>query len=263
VWAIHPDGRRIDIMFDATGTVRWSPDGTQLAFAQEGQLHVISRTGLDDRLITTPPGNRNVAGDSAPAWLDAHTLVFVRAHQPDPSIADVTTAIETISLRSARPAQPLFAIPAGQEVEFPDASRIGAIAFNDGQSQMWAMSRRGRYQRQLAPGYPIGTNPRWSPDGKRVLFLANGQQPAIVDVATGRVRALVVGGDAYAADAVAWSPDGTRVAVAEDHAYDCNDPTADCSVGQLWILDLKTGAQHRVFTTTPDGEITSVDWTAR
>ena len=79
-----------------------------------------------------------------------------------------------------------------------------------------------RYQREIWLAEPTvrrftsgpdDSNPRWSPDGRRLAFLrsVNGN-PAQVTVMPADGEAVTVSDFRYGAEAVEWSPDGTRLA---------------------------------------------------
>src|SRR5207253_1708968 len=88
--------------------------------------------------------------------------------------------------------------------------------------------------------------PALSPDGKRVAFGAL-NQVWVMEIG-GRPRP-VTGGLYYKTDP-AWSPDGSKIAYASDK----NGKTMD-----LYVIDLRTGAEQRV-TATDDTAETSPAW---
>src|SRR5947209_9052804 len=89
--------------------------------------------------------------------------------------------------------------------------------------------------------------PVWSPDGRRIAFVrythqTHGDVSVYVMNANGRgerrVAACRPGGNIYACEigSLAWSPDGTRLAMARG--------------GSLYVLDLKTGGVRRLTAQT-------------
>jgi Tol biopolymer transport system component len=57
-----------------------------------------------------------------------------------------------------------------------------------------------------------GTQPRWSPDGKRIAFVRDGSIYVARADGTGERRLTRSGGRWFPANSPAWSPDGSRVA---------------------------------------------------
>jgi hypothetical protein len=75
---------------------------------------------------------------------------------------------------------------------------------------------------------------------------------------------LFVARPAHAGDdapaAFAWSPDGRWLAVAEEHDYDCGDPTGPCALDELWIASAAGHGTRRIYRTAEGAAITSIDW---
>lgn len=69
IWLADADGTDPRLLVEGTHLAwpRWSPDGTRIAYEQEGGVYVIE--------VATGETSRVVAG-STPEWLDAHTLIF-------------------------------------------------------------------------------------------------------------------------------------------------------------------------------------------
>jgi TolB protein len=106
--------------------------------------------------------------------------------------------------------------PKGSFDETPAWSRDGTrIAFArarpDGSGgRLYVMDADGSRQRPLTAGVSGGEqDPTWSPDGRRVTFLA-GEDIHVVDVASRRERSLLHG--EVMASAPAWSPNGVWIA---------------------------------------------------
>lgn len=81
----------------------------------------------------------------------------------------------------------------------------------------------------------------WSPDGRKIVFTGYRNDDHgdlyVVDLATKRVAKLLATGAGQRHPA--WSPDGTRI------AYE-HSPAARALDTSIWVLDLRTGARHRV-----------------
>ncbi|NOZ49898.1 MAG: hypothetical protein GXP37_07605 [Chloroflexi bacterium] len=86
------------------------------------------------------------------------------------------------------------------------------------------------------------STPRWSPDGRSIVFTSASRTPDqqshlfLLDIAAGSIRDLGLG------QGPDWSPDGQRIVY-----QGCGASETNCG---LWILDL-TSDEHRQLTSTP------------
>lgn len=200
VFVIRRDGgsrRRLG----AGAGLAWSPDGSRLAFdsSSGGPIRVAKADGRGARKVT--------AGryDGSPAWSpDGQRLVFSRSPTAgaDPSLFVVGSdgnGLHSLGVQGAAAAWS----PDGTRIAFWRRTRDGvalAVAGTDGLGE-----------RTLTRSLPAYSDPpRWSPDGKQLLFvLCSGFGFCRIDVAeadTGLVTRLASGSDAV------WAPDGRRIA---------------------------------------------------
>ncbi|CAG0985051.1 acylaminoacyl-peptidase [Burkholderiales bacterium] len=115
----------------------------------------------------------------------------------------------------------LWAIPRlGAPSLAPDGDRAVValtrydLARNEGRDEIWVLSLRGRLRRRLAE-VSTGSDPVWSPDGRRIAFIAKREgdevpQVYVIDPDGGearRVTRLATG-----ASNLRWFPDGRHVA---------------------------------------------------
>ncbi|HEY8599442.1 MAG TPA: hypothetical protein VIL85_13475, partial [Thermomicrobiales bacterium] len=120
-------------------------------------------------------------------------------------------------------AQDLFALRfVGDPQVSPDGSQVAFVVTtidadaDDYRSRIWLVATDGAGKaRPLTSGGKADTAPRWSPDGRQLVFLSTrGGKPQlyIIDLAGGEARQLTTREDG-AGEAV-WSPDGRRLAFA-------------------------------------------------
>jgi Tol biopolymer transport system component/DNA-binding winged helix-turn-helix (wHTH) protein len=70
----------------------------------------------------------------------------------------------------------------------PDGARLTYVSTQSGSHELWVADRDGRNARQLTRGMGAVKMPRWSPDSRRIAFVARGRGGSdvhSVDVATG------------------------------------------------------------------------------
>ena len=195
-------------------SVQWSPDGTQIASGSwddtlriwdvdTGQVQVIIHTGAE--ITVNYSVNWNAAGDQM-ASQGAHGVY----------IWDTSTG------------QPAFSWFYNREVSAlkwsPD-NEIIATANSSDQILLWDVST-GTILNTLDGGGGFVHAIAWSPDGRRLASHSTSPSDIrrgwidIWDVATGDLLAhlpdVSMTGDGSYANAIAWSPDGTRLASISD-----------------------------------------------
>jgi Tol biopolymer transport system component len=202
----------------------FSPDGTRLAYAESTDTSGVTGntyqwaaravvilaldadglpTGSAVRIPASPDG-----GDPCPEWSpDGRSLAFLTGGkaklailsgvlavvQPGASISDVSASLEDLQIGD----------PALRELTWSGDGDAIAVA---GPSGIWLAPVSGGTARQLATGTGIGLS--WSPDGARIAFATDDQEPLvrILDVASGTTQDI---GSGYGP---VWAPDGSRIA---------------------------------------------------
>lgn len=186
---------------------RWSPDGRELAFVSDrsgtSQIYLLDLAGGEPRQLTDLP-----RGATDPVWSpDGTRLAFVSSQgngvddgprdQPGGMIRHVS--------------RPVY--------------RFDAAGFIDDRFQhVWVVAVDGGAPVQVTRGEQDDLLPAWSPDGSRIAFIANRQSavhptfrsqlyvvPALPAAPEGDGARLISRGAQQVA-ALAWSPDGTRLA---------------------------------------------------
>jgi Tol biopolymer transport system component len=215
---ITADGRRNERIVSSPvvhGPV-WSPDGGRIAYEQfvplipvgpgfygENHIMVANRDGSETRPIT--------AGSAySPSWSpDGTRLVYENANGIYVAPVDGAAVPTRISPLGVLAVLPVWA-PTGDRIAFiaQTASETASLSI---EYPIYVATADGKTVRKIGAA-SIAWGLSWSPDGRRIVYAANGL--SLVDVATGRVRRLV-SGKAYAPQ---WSPDGRDIAFLRDDA---------------------------------------------
>jgi Tol biopolymer transport system component len=220
------------------GAPSWSPDGQRLAFDSDRhgnfEIFTVGVDGRDLRRLTSHP-----ARDLAPAWSPDGTRIAFMSNRDTPGGFDVYvmnadgTGVERLTTAGSSwfpqfsPDGRSIAMHVHRDVHvldletrelrrlttdpdngmYPTWSADGRLAFMSwraGRTEIFTMDVHGSNQTRLVSLPPGGAiDPRWSPDGSRIVFLAVPEalpdapqlsdQPRvihIVDVASREVRRL-------------------------------------------------------------------------
>jgi Tol biopolymer transport system component len=180
------DPPRLPVTHDAQPS--WSPDGKKIAFirfVREGyfgqfEIFVMTADGQDATRLTHADGDAGILGSTEPAWSpDGSRIAFTRTVGSD-------TAITV------------------EEVFVMNADGTGAVRLTHSDTGV---------------ALPFAGSPTWSPNGNRIAF--HTFRPGGADIYTMKPdgsdvtpAVTTVGPDLYPA----WSPDGTKLAYAENRA---------------------------------------------
>jgi hypothetical protein len=187
----------------------WSPDGSKLAYARDGQVYVAKADGT---------GEVAVGAGNYPSWSpDGGALALSR---PDGlgivqvyvvRLADGGTTQLTFGTASA-------ALPAWS----PDGS---TIVFDSG-AALYAVPSAGGDVRAIPLPTQVDGGASWSPDGGRLAFVAaNGQVwIAGTDGSGGHQVTYTLFGPGSAPDRPTWSPDGGLIAWTQGADLCVTDP---------------------------------------
>jgi len=154
-----------------------SSDGLLIAFGRRGdELWTMSGRGTDQRrLLPARPRSVRYAATGAPSWTPDKRFIYV------------------------------------------DRSAQGP---NEICGWIYRVRADGRDLRQVTRGVRLDTSPAVSPDGRRIAFITGGCQPTseccsvgVVDPAGRPARELARLPNRFTYDEIAWSPDGSQVAL--------------------------------------------------
>jgi len=222
----------------------FSPDGKELAYAADFEgvrkIHVRRASGGGEGRLTSGPHD-----DIQPCWSpDGRTVALVRARQAgrklepgdvfgafsdgDVWTVDRATGRETRLLADAY--NPSFS---------PDGSSIAVDAHWAGQRRIWIVDAAGHNPQQLTSDVSEAiahVRPRWSPDGKRIVF-QNKESTTfdvrVVDVQTKRLTWVT--NDLFQDLQPVWSPSGRHVYFSSYRSGGLN----------LWRIGVTAGGRPR------------------
>jgi Tol biopolymer transport system component len=192
----------------------WSPDGDRIAFSGldlrgNKDIYVVDVASGAVRRLT-----RDFSGEAAPDWSpDGRTIAFESGDIRSGDSTTTTGSIWTIDLASGHRTRVVAKTEAASPTWSPDGSQIAfSAASGPDAGNLWVVRPDGSGLRQVLAAPGAQTAPAWSPagGGEGSIAFASDQAIAVLDVASGGVRAM--GAGALGADP-AWSTDGSTIYV--------------------------------------------------
>jgi dipeptidyl aminopeptidase/acylaminoacyl peptidase len=173
----------------SNGSVRWSPDGSKLAFVSSRGDHSFIGIYTDDQ----SPINwilPSFSRDASPRWSpDGQKLVFIRTpgsggapdsifarkHQPWAIwTADIATGIGQQIWKAPETLQGSFpSTEGGTNLHWAKPDRIAFVSFQDGWPHLYSIPAEGGKELLLSPGNFMVEHVKISPDGNSIIFAAN------------------------------------------------------------------------------------------
>ena len=209
-----------EVRLVAPGGMRWSPDGTLIAYARNDEgLFVADLHGRTSKTVGHPARNAQWSPDSThlaykreggEVWVVEHaTKAFWRVASE--GVRRVRWSPDSTKLVYAREGHVFIVNTDGTErrrvaagwsaVWSPDSTRLACTLENGG---VFIVNTDGTEQWFMPDDRPVG--PVWSPDGAKVAYHVSGGVVG-VDIATGERKPLA---DDYCKH-FAWSPDSRQV----------------------------------------------------
>ena len=196
----------------------WSPDGTRIAFLSDRgnsvgrfRLYTMAADGSDVRSVA--PSLR--ASGDPPVWSpNGELLAFYALEEPDSEDGGYKSVLYTIRSDGSELARLSEMVATRQAPDLPawspDGSRIAFTHRQEDGRSIYIVDYDGDNPRKLIDARTGA--PYWSPDGSEILYFSNGLLSAVpIDGSEVRVLAETDRGGT-----LAWSPDGSRIAVRVD-----------------------------------------------
>ena len=220
-----------------TGDPLVSPDGSRIAFTSNRDgtpdLYVVGADGSGQLRLTSTPAEEAHAGWSS----DGQRLWFTVP-------ANDSSRLFSIDRDGTHQAE-IGRLPGRAVRVSPDGRQVLYSTGTWTEVRLFVSDLDGSHARPLTDGTSVVWGPRWSPDAKRVAF--TGRDAAqqlhifIVSAEGGEQRQVTHLTAAQGrAQMPAWSADGRQLAI------QVNEGNQASATSHIWIIDVATGASHRL-----------------
>ena len=213
IYVVDADGanaRRVSRTNAVDPHASWSPDGSRVALADSGDVHLVAADGTGGTNLTSTPSTI----ESAPDWSSTGRIVYVSdANGTDDvyvSYADGTGVVNVTNSAGA-----LERIPEWS----PDGTRIAFVRGGEGTADRVLVMRADGTGVTDVGEAPAAHGLTWSPDGTKLAYVAyatvdDSVEHVYVANADGTgARVRLTADPSFAAIDPAWAPDG-RIAFA-------------------------------------------------
>jgi len=258
LWIVSADGSEHRPLTSGTrsnASPRWSPSGDRLLWisSQDGSAQLWLRwmdTGQEARITNLTEGPGSVSWSPDGRWIALTQFV------EDPPDATLARGMPSPP-EGAEWAAPAVVI---DDVQYKNDGQAGFA--RQGNTHVFVVPAEGGTPRQLTSGPYDHTQPRWAPDGRSLVLVANRRDDADfeandtdlyeVSLADGHMTRLT---DRYGPDtSPVISPDGGRIAYT---GFD--DTYQGYTVTRLHVMD-RDGSGRREIATDLDRDIEAVEW---
>ncbi|MFZ0821624.1 MAG: winged helix-turn-helix domain-containing protein [Candidatus Acidiferrales bacterium] len=244
IWEVGADGHNLhplDFHWPGTpeeGFGAWTTDGRFFVF-------VSRREGISNLWAVEEKTDWLHRARGEPVQLTAGPIDYSR---PLPSrdgtrIFALGTQISGELLRYDAARKDFLQFSGGLSADHVDFTRDGLwmtyVTFPDG--SLWRARSDGSEPLQLTFPPQRALNPRWSPDGKRILFVTRrpGEMPKIYTISFDGGNAESVVSESHAQTSASWSPQGNQI-------FYGRDPYGESQDVSLYRVDLRSGRSEKI-----------------
>jgi TolB protein len=258
IYAVEPDGSNLRTLTNFDGRfpvgASWSPDGTTMAIGYDEEISFLDADGSELRSLPTHPNRFGDGEDTGTTWSpDGTRLTFTYEKAAPRDTSDIYTmdldGSNRINLTNSPNIEELHpdVSPDGSQICL---SRRITRPVPSGETELWLMDADGSNLTLLTED-AYDPHCDWSPDGKKIIFEAEGPRSHDVYVINtdGSGRTNLTDDSELDIDP-AWSPDGKKIAFASYRAGSSND---------IYTMDADGSGVARV-TKTPDVDDRAPEW---
>jgi Tol biopolymer transport system component len=242
IYVIAPDGRNLRRLTNATSPgltmvwgshPRWSPDGTKIVFrrgnmesnAGGSYVWTANRDGTGQVCVARSSRNWGAVGTSIiprwkedlfeclPSWRSDGKVLFTPEGMLQPG-NEIRVAVSVANPDGTGTQALLTLLEPEQEDELCWSADGAHLAF-DRKRNIWVAKGDGTEQRRIAGG----AHPRWSPDGRQILFVQGSDRDRVLCVmdADGSNQTQITEPSHGYSGYHSWSPDGKQIAFEGGH----------------------------------------------